>query len=95
MNTITVKNHRNGRVTVSGFSHADLRLLARAVEEGSFSGGDRGGEVSKSLRRLADALAVPASYPTLHAPVKITGGSSVAADNYHEDADRPDLFEGT
>ena len=79
-----IRNHRNGTVTVSGLSPDDLRLLGRAAAEGAFTAGDRGGPLSHAIARLADALRVPASFPTLHAPVVLTRGHDDPALNFVE-----------
>jgi hypothetical protein len=80
----TITPHRNGTATVSGLSHGDLRLIARAIEEGSFAAGDRGGDVSRALLRFAHLLRVPAHHPTLFSPVRLTCARSNGADLYEE-----------
>jgi hypothetical protein len=84
MTTATIKNYRNGTVSIHGLTRGDLRLIALAVEEGSFAGGDHGGDVSKALLRLAHLLRVPSSFPTLHAPVTFTCGTADASELYEE-----------
>jgi uncharacterized hydantoinase/oxoprolinase family protein len=49
----TITNHKNQTVTIKGLTLADMRLIANAIEEGSFTAGDRGGSCSEALLRLA------------------------------------------
>ena len=84
MTTGKVTNHRNGRVTISGLTHGDCRLIARALRAGAFEGGDRGGPVSEAIARLEALVRTPAMFPMLHSPVEFTVGDASATDLYVE-----------
>lgn len=91
--TITIKNQRNHRVSIAGLTYGDLRLLAWAVEEGSYMGGDKGGPVSQSLLRLAQALRTPGMHENMPFTMTLSSGRTDAGDNYHEVENRPELFD--
>jgi|PlaIllAssembly_1097288.scaffolds.fasta_scaffold00151_10 hypothetical protein len=79
-----LKNLKNGTVSITGVSHGDLRLMANAIEEGAFAGGDRGGEVSQALLRLASALRTPARYEGSIGNIEIISGVADASLLYEE-----------
>jgi hypothetical protein len=81
---IRFTNHANGKVTIDGVTHADLRLWAAAISEGSFTGGDSGGQVSQALLRLAKAMRTPCSFTGRIGSITIVGGSSNADELYEE-----------
>lgn len=75
---------KNGTVTISGLARSDLRVIARAIGEGSYAGGDQGGPVSKALLRLEHLLLVPCRYDGLNGAVQFVGGTADAEDLYEE-----------
>lgn len=78
----------NGTVTIKRLTDGDLRLIANAIEEGSFAAGDHGGERSKALLRLAKAFRTPAMYPGRIGNITITVGSTTPEELYLETDDK-------
>lgn len=76
-----IRTHRNGSVTITGLSAGDLRLVARAVDAGSFEGGDQGGDVSHALLRLERGLRAAANYG---GTIELISGTSDATVMFEE-----------
>lgn len=83
--TITIRNKRTkDTVDILGLTHGDCRLLAGALSEGAFGGGDQGGPRSRALLRFASALRVPANFPDQHSDVILVGATSDPSTLYEE-----------
>lgn len=82
MNVIKIRRtgKRNPRISITGLSEGDVRLIANALYAGAFMGADRGGPVSDAVVRLERALRVPLqSISSAYSHVDIVGGTSDAS----------------
>lgn len=70
---IKLRKNKSGSVTITGLSEGDCRLIANAIEEGSYHAGDRGQDLSKALLRLAHAFRVPTMFDHQIGHVEIIG----------------------
>lgn len=80
----TIKNLKNGTVTVTGLTHSDLRFIAYVIEEGSFDGGDKGGPRSAAAHRFAHLLRTPCMFPGRIGNITFTCSSSDPDECYQE-----------
>lgn len=79
-----IKGLKNQTYTITGLTRGDLRLIARAVEKGSFAGGDQGGDVSQALLRLGKALRVPCMFDGKLGDVELVSGVADASRLFEE-----------
>ena len=79
-----IRQMRDRTVTISGLTHADLRTIANAVENGAFAGGDQGGPVSDALLRFAKHMRTRTMYESSIGDVTFTVSTSSGDDLYRE-----------
>lgn len=77
-------NLKNGTVSITGLTHADLRTIANAVQAGAFEGGDRGGPVSDAVYRFGGHLRTLVMFPGRVGSHQVTCSRVEAGDLYRE-----------